>query len=64
MASQLLSNAVPNRNNSETTIIMSNQQPAYGVNHSGYGVTQSSSQPMYKQGVYNSQMFPQQVNPS
>lgn len=49
---------------------MNNQQPAYGVNYSGYGVTQSSSQPMYNQaihynqGVYNSKMFPQQAHQS
>jgi hypothetical protein len=57
MAAQQLANGTANISSGETTIIMTNQQPAYGVN-------QSFSQPAYNQANnYNGQGYAQQVYP-
>lgn len=57
MAAQQLANGTANISGGETTIIMTNQQPAYGAN-------QPYNQPIYNQGNnYNSQSYPQQVYP-
>ena len=51
MAAQLLTHAA-NKNDSETTIIMTNKQPAYGVNQS-YNQSTYNQINSYNQAPYN-----------